>query len=72
MDFRQCLIADNLDVLYERIVDAFSHVELLEEIVVLFALVVELVNHVFIKHFFLYVHETLYVFETDVILKCPS
>ena len=44
VDFRYFLVLHDLDVVYQGLVDAFGHVELLEEIVVLLLFGVEVVD----------------------------
>jgi len=70
MSLRQRLmITYDLDVLDQRIVNSFSHIELLEEIIIFFSLVVKLVNDVSVENILINVHQTLYIFETDIIFQ---
>jgi hypothetical protein len=57
VDFGEFLLADDLDILKQRVVDALSHVELLEETVVLLLLVVEMVHDGLVEHFLLDEHQ---------------
>lgn len=62
-------LSDYLDVLNQRSVDTFGHVELLEQIVVFLPLVVKLIDYLLVEHFLVHVHQTFNVFETDIVLE---
>ena len=67
--FRYFLVLHDLDVVYQGLVDALGHVELLEEIVVLLLFGVEVVDYGFVEDFLLHVHQWLDVFEGDFVLE---
>jgi hypothetical protein len=72
MSLRQSLVTDYFDILDQRIINTFSHIELLEEIVIFFSLVVKLINDISVENIFINVHQTFYVFETDIIFQGSS
>jgi hypothetical protein len=60
--FGEFLFTNDLDILEKRIVDTLSHVELLEETVVLLLFVVEVVHDGLVEHFLLDEHQRLNIF----------
>lgn len=69
MGLRQRLITNDLDVFNQRIINTFGHIELLEEIVIFFSLVVELIDDISVENVLINVHQTFYVFEANVIFQ---
>ena len=55
--FQEFLIAHDVDIVDQRLVDAFGHVELLEEGVIAFLFSVEVVDDGLVEHFFLHKHQ---------------
>ena len=67
MDLRQFIVLDDFDVSNEGFIYTLSHVELLEQSVILFFFVVEMINDRFIEDFFFDIHQRFNIFKADCI-----
>jgi hypothetical protein len=66
------MVSNNFDVLQKRIIDAFGHIELLEQAIVLLFFIVEMIYDGFIEDFLFNVHQRFDILETDIILQSSS
>lgn len=72
MDFEiDGVFAHEFDIVYQGNVNAFSHVEFLEEAVVALSFVVEVVYDFLVEDFFFNVHQRLDVLQRHVVLQSP-